>query len=108
MSVGKGGQRQTSSGSTVVDQTTQDYLRQVMEAAKQAGGAGASPLAQNASKSFTDMMSKGNFGMGVLKGDTAGLQTTTNPYQQQVIDANNAQWQNTNAGTMNMVNDAAA
>ena len=55
MSVGKGGQRSTSSGSTVVDATTQDYLRQVMEAAKRAGGSGGSGLANDASKYFTDL-----------------------------------------------------
>jgi hypothetical protein len=102
-----GGQRQTQSQQSGVDATTKSYLQQIMDAAKASGQAGPSPLLTGASGYNTGAMNAGNLGMGFLTGDPRSQQAFMNPYQQQVIDANNAQWANTNAATSNQINDEA-
>lgn len=76
-------------------------------AAQQAGAAGPSPLVGGATDYNTGLMKAGNLGMGALSGSPDAVKALMDPYQQQVIDANNAGWQRTNANTMNQVNDAA-
>lgn len=109
MSIGKGGQRQTqnATSSTGVDPQTQAWIQQTMEAAKGAGAAGPSPLVGDATDYNSGLMKAGNLGFGALSGSPDAVKALMNPYQQQVIDANNAGWQRTNANTMNQVNDAA-
>jgi hypothetical protein len=42
-----------------------------------------------------------------MQGDPAAVQGLMNPYQQQVVDATNRQWDRTDQHTMNAVNDRA-
>jgi hypothetical protein len=90
-----------------MDPATQAYIKSIMEAAQKAGAAGPSPLVGGATDYNSGMMKTGNLGMGALSGDPAAVKSLMDPYQQQVIDANNAQWQRTNQNTMNAVNDRA-
>lgn len=107
MSLSFGGQRQTQSQNTSLDGTTQAYLKQIMDAARGAGAAGPSPLVGGATDYYNTAMTGGNLGMGALSGDPRAAQQLMNPYQSQVIDANNAQWAKTNAATSAQVDDEA-
>lgn len=96
MGISAGGSRttqtQTQSGSQGPDAFTQNWLQQIY-GATQGAAQGGPPQA-------------GLDALNFLSGNSSGSQYM-NPYQQQVIDANNAQWQRTNAQTMNQVADAA-
>lgn len=98
---------QKETGSNFVDQGTQDYLNKIRGAGQAAGAAGPSPLLGGASDYYSGLMKGGNLGFGALSGDAASAQQLMNPYQNQVIDQNNAQWQKINAQTANQVDDAA-
>lgn len=50
----------------------------------------------------------GQEGMAALGGDAGAMARMMNPYEQQVINANNAQWQHTNQQTLNTVDGRAA
>lgn len=106
---GKNKKKETQSynNTTAVDATTQAYQQQIRNAAEQAGNAGPSPLIGGATSYNTGLQNYGDIGARALSGDQQAASQLMNPYQQQVIDANNAQWQHTNAQTMNQVNDAA-
>lgn len=90
-SANKSWQTQTQSGQQGPNEFTQNWLNQIYGAAQGAGG--SVPQSVQGALDF-------------LSGQSNGSQYM-NPYQQQVIDANNAQWQRTNQQTMNAVNDAA-
>jgi len=111
MSVGlgksKGRQTQDFHDQSSIDQATQGYMQQIRDAALAAGNAGPSPLVTGASDYNTALQTAGTLGVNAGSGDAAALSKLMNPYQQQVIDANNANWQHTNAATMQQINDAA-
>lgn len=46
-------------------------------------------------------------GLSALQGNPRAVQAMMNPYQQQVVDANNLQWQKTNQQTMNALDGQA-
>lgn len=92
---------------TGVDQHTQDQLGAIQGAYGDAGKAGPGPLLNGAAGYFTGAQNAGNLGFGALSGDPAAVGKLMNPYQQNVIDMNNANWQKANLQTSNQVNDAA-
>lgn len=104
-----GGSHQSTSekNSSGVDQYTQGQLHGINDAFAQSGRDGPSPLLNDAARYGTTAQTAGNLGFGALSGDPAAAAKLMNPYQQQVIDANNAAWQKTNLQTSNQVNDAA-
>jgi hypothetical protein len=97
----------TQNNATSFDPNSSAYVEHMRQQALAAGNAGPSPLLNGAAGYGTNAQTAGNLGFGALSGDPAAMQRLMNPYQQQVLDANNAQWQHTNAQTMNQVNDAA-
>lgn len=103
----KGGQHQNTHGTSGVDQTTQNYLQQIMQAAQGAGAAGPSPLIGGATGYNSGLMGAGATGAAALGGDPNAIAHLMNPYNQQVIDAMRAQAGVTNQQGMNAVNDAA-
>lgn len=107
MSGSAGGSRQTNTNQTNLDQTTQQRMQDIWNAAQGAGTAGPSPLVGGATDYYKQMMGNGNLGMGALGGDAGSISTLMNPYQQQVINANNAGWDKTNQQTMNAVDQRA-
>lgn len=107
MSKSAGGQRQTQSSQSGVDPTTMEWMRQIMGAAGGAGAAGPSPLVTGATGYNTNAMNAGNLGMGAMSGDADAASKLMNPYQSQVVDATNKQWDQTDQHTMNAVNDRA-
>lgn len=107
MSVSFGGNKGKQKGTTAVDNYTQGYIKRAQGAAEAAGAAGPSPLVTDAADYYTDMQKMGNMGMGALSGDPAQVQAMMNPYQSQVMDGINAQWNKTDQQSMNAVNDRA-
>lgn len=104
----KGGKTSTTTNGP--DAATSAWNNQIMGYAKQAGDAGApgaNPLSTAAGNYYGGTAAAGNLGMGALSGDAASVQKLMNPYQQQVIDANNAAWQKTNAQTAAQTGSAA-
>jgi len=90
-----------------VDAFTKGQLGSIWNAAQQNAQGGPGQLLTGAGQYGTQLQGGGSLGIGALSGDPASIQKLMNPYQQQVIDANNAEWQHTNAQTLNQVNDAA-
>ncbi len=100
-------EKQTYNQNQNVDTQTRDYLSEIQNASRNAGLSGPSPLVTGAAGYNTGLQNAGNLGVSALSGDQAATQQLMNPYQQQVIDANNAQWQHVNQQTQNQVNDRA-
>lgn len=107
MSGSAGGQRQTQNSQTSVDAQTNARMGQLWNAGVQSGNAGPSPLLNGASDFNSGLMGAGATGAAALGGDAAATQKLMNPYQQQVIDQNNAQYGKTLAQTSNHTNDMA-
>lgn len=107
MSFSVGGNKGKSKGTSSIDNPSIAYQEAIRRAAAGAGAAGPSPLVTNASNYYDSMMKSGNLGMGALSGDPNATSQLMNPYQQQVIDATNAQWNQNDQNTMNTVNDRA-
>jgi len=107
MSISLGKKQGSQRGETNVDPETQARMKQMWDAAQAAGKAGPSPLVTGASDYNSGLMRGGNLGLGALMGDKGSVSTLMDPYQQQVIDANNAQWGRVNQQTQNQVNDRA-
>jgi hypothetical protein len=107
MSASTSGQRQTQNSQTSVDAQTNARMGQIYDAGNAAGNAGPGPLLTGASDFNTGLMTAGATGAAALGGDAAATQRLMNPYQQQVIDANNAAYQKTQAQTVNQTNDLA-
>ncbi len=103
----KNKQTQSYNNTTNIDTQTQAYQQAIKNAAEQAGNAGPSPLVTGAAGYNTGLQTAGNLGLGAMSGDSAALAKMMDPYQQQVIDANNAQWQHVNQQTQNQINDRA-
>jgi hypothetical protein len=96
-----------SSGGQSLDPHTQQQLGAIQNAYGQAGAAGPGPLLNGAAGYGTAAQQAGNLGFGALSGDPNAAKQLMNPYQQSVIDANNAQWQKTNAQDTNALNAQA-
>ena len=107
MSFSIGGSKGKNKGSSAVDPKTSDYMERVRQAATGAGQAGPSPLVTGATSYYDSLMKNGNLGMGALSGDPNAASQLMNPYQQQVITATNAQWNNADQNTMNAVDQRA-
>lgn len=90
-----------------LDAFSKGQLGSIWDAAQAAAKGGPGELLTGAGQYGQALQGGGNLGVGALSGDPAAIAKLMNPYQQQVIDANNAEWQHTNAQTMNQVNDAA-
>lgn len=106
----KGGvetQKTTNNANNSVDTQTRDYMTEIQNAARNAGLAGPSALTTGAAGYNTGLQTAGNLGLGALSGDPTAAGKLMNPYQQQVIDANNAQWQRVNQQTQNQIADRA-
>lgn len=103
----KGGARQTSNQQQQIDPQTQAYMTEIMNAARKAGQGGPSPLLGGASDFYTSMMGAGRTGMDALSGDQGAIQGLMNPYQTNVVDAANRNFDLGNANAMRSVNDAA-
>jgi hypothetical protein len=100
-------QKTTENGQQGVDPTTFGRMGELWNAGQAAGLAGPSGLVTGAGQYNTGLQSGGQAGMLALQGDTAATQQLMNPYQQQVVDATNQQWNQNDQYTMNAVNDRA-
>lgn len=107
MSKSAGGQRQSQNQTTNIDPQSQDWLKQIMNAAANAGSQGPSPLVGGATDYNSAAMKAGNLGMGALSGDPNAVASMMNPYQKQVIDAMRAQSGVSDQQGMNTINEAA-
>jgi hypothetical protein len=104
---GGGHQKTTGNSGQSVDPTTFGRIGELWNAGQNSGLAGPSPLATGAGQYGTGLQTAGQQGIAALGGDQAAAQGLMNPYQQQVIDATNAQWNQNDQHTMNAVNDRA-
>jgi len=100
-------QKTTQNSNTNIDTLSAGRTQNIWDAAQGAAGAGPSPLVTGAAGYNDQMMRGGNLGFSAYTGNPQAAQQFMDPYQQQVIDANNAGWQKTNAQTQNQVNDRA-
>lgn len=109
MSFGKGGsvEKTTNNGQTSVDQGTAQRMQEIWQAAQRAGQAGPSGLTTGAADYNSGLMGAGKTGLSALSGDKGALGLLMDPYQQQVVNATNAQWDNTDARSRMATNDAA-
>lgn len=107
MSGGASGKRTTQNSATSVDAQTAGRMGSIWDSGVAAGNAGPSPLVNGAAGYNGGLMDAGATGAAALGGDAAATARLMNPYQQQVIDANNTQYQKTQAQTMNQTDDAA-
>lgn len=100
MSLGKNRSR---SGPT---QATNQRAGDIWRAAERASGAIPTSVT-GAQDYYTGAQTAGRQGLDALTGNAGAQQQFMNPYQTQVIDALNAQFQRGNQMAMNQVNDAA-
>lgn len=107
MSVSIGGGKGKNKGTSAIDNSSQDYMKRVRAAAEAAGKAGPSPLVGGATDYYKQMMGGGNLGLGALSGNAGDVSQLMNPYQQQVVNSMNANWDQADQRTMNEVNDRA-
>jgi hypothetical protein len=101
-------QKTTQNQASSWDPTSQARAGTIWDQGTKAAAAGYSPEAKQAQGTFGGYQEGGNLGFGALTGDSAAAQQFMNPYTQQVIDANDKNWQKTNAQTVNQTNDLAA
>jgi hypothetical protein len=100
-------QKTTQNQNASVDTTTRDWLNQIFNAAQASGEAGPSPLATGASNYFGATQAAGQQALNALAGNPAAAQQLMNPYQSQVIDALNKQYDVSNKQAINAVNNQA-
>lgn len=101
-------QKQTTS--TDVDPRTQRMRGQVYDAATAAANSGApglNPMLSGAQGFLTNGVGQGNLGLNALSGDAGAAGQLMNPYQTQVIDALNNQWDKINRQTTAGLNSQA-
>lgn len=96
-------QKTTENQNSSVDTNTRQQLGGIQNAYTNAGMAGWSPLINGSTGYNTQAMNAGQLGLSALSGNQQAAQQFMNPYQSQVIDANNAQWQRMNQQTQNQV-----
>jgi hypothetical protein len=107
VSLSIGGSKGKNKGTSSIDNPSIEYQNQIRNAAMGAGASGPSPLVGGATDYYKQMMAGGNMGMGAMSGDPNATAALMNPYQQQVINATNQQWDQNDQHTMNAVNDRA-
>lgn len=107
MSFSVGGNKGKSKGTSQIDNPSIAYQNRIRQAAAGAGASGPSPLIGGAADYNKVLMAGGNMGMGAMSGDPNAVNQMMNPYQQQVINATNNQWDQNDQHTMNAVNDRA-
>lgn len=107
MSKSGGGKRETTSQQTGVDPTTFGRMADIWHAAQGSGLAGPGPLLTGAAGFNTQAQNAGAQGLAALGGNPQALQALMDPYQSQVINAANAQYDHSNALAQLGVNDAA-
>lgn len=96
----------TQSGQSGFDPLTEQYRKQIFDAAQGAGH--AVPNAVTGAMDYnTRTMGYGDQGQRALNGDPTAAAAYMNPYQQQVIDAQMKNFGLLNTGTMTAVGDAA-
>lgn len=107
--LGGGGQVQKTNQNqkSQIDDTSAGRTASIWDAANQAANSGPGPLQTQAGQTFSGYQNAGALGIGALSGDPNAAKQFMNPYQQQVIDANNANLNKTNQQTINTTNDAA-
>jgi hypothetical protein len=106
-SAGASVNKQTENSQTGVDPTTMAWMKQMWDAAQGAGAAGPSSLTTDAAGYNSGLMGAGQKGLAALSGDAGAAAGLMNPYQSQVVDAANQQWDRTNQQTTLNANDAA-
>jgi hypothetical protein len=99
--------KKTENQNYSVDTQTRQYMQGVQNAALNAGMEGPSPLLTGAAQYGQGLQNAGATGAAALGGNQAAIGQLMNPYQQNVIDANAANWNKVNQQTMNAVNDRA-
>lgn len=97
----------STKNSTGLDQWSQNYLQGIGQAGQQAAQQGPGPLLTGAGQYGTNLQNGGNLGLSAMSGDPNAMSQLMNPYQQQVIGAQNSIWQQINAQTANQVNQQA-
>lgn len=102
-----GAQRQTQNSQTSVDANTAGQMGSIWNAGVASGNAGPSGLLTDAAGYNSGLMSQGATGAAALGGDAAATQKLMDPYQQQVMDANDKAYQKTQAQSVNQTNDLA-
>jgi len=100
-------QKTTQNSNSSIDNTSQMRTGAIWNAATGAANAGPGAPITQASDAYSGMVKGGNLGFSALTGDPTAAKTFMNPYQQQVIDANDAGWDKINAQTVNRTNDLA-
>lgn len=98
---------QHTNSQSQVDQDTKNRMGGIWDAGAQAGANGPGPVLTGAAGYNTGVMGAGATGAAALGGDPNATARLMNPYQQQVMDANNAAWGKMNAQTVNQENDLA-
>lgn len=106
-SVGKSRNTTTSSGQTGFDPQTQAWIDQIYQASRGAAGQPPPSAVSGAQNYYGGATAAGQRGIAALGGDAGAAQQFMNPYQQQVIDQLNRQFQVGNEMTTRGVNDAA-
>ncbi len=100
-------QKTTQNQASSWDPTSQARAAGIWDKGTAAADAGYGAQAKEAQGTFSGFQQGGNLGFKALTGDQDAAKQFMNPYQQQVIDANNDQWKKTNAQTVNQENDLA-
>ncbi len=100
-------QQQTQTQTTNVSPFTQGQMNGIWGAAQQAAAGGPGANLNSAGGYATGAQNAGQTGLNALSGDQSAVNALMNPYISNVIDANNAQWNNINAGTATASNEAA-
>lgn len=94
----KGGGKQVTT--TAVDKATQDYQNKIHQTAGDAASGystvGPNGATTDALAQYQKYADGGLNGLAALSGDPAAMQRFMNPYQQQVVDASNANFAKTN------------
>lgn len=100
-------QKTTQNQSSSWDPTSQARAGTIWDQGTAAAGAGYSAQAKQSQNTFSGYQQGGNLGFAAMTGDPTAEAQFQNPYNQQVIDANAANWKKTNAQTVNQINDQA-
>jgi len=87
-----GASQSSYGGQTGPDKATQAYIDQIRQAATAAGAAGPGSLLNGAAGYNTGLINAGNTGLAALSGDPTATAALMDPYQKQVVDATNAQF----------------
>jgi hypothetical protein len=96
----------STKGGTGFDPQTQEWINKIRQATYDAAGApppGANPLTGQAGQFYSDQMANAGRGAAALGGDQNALQGLMSPYTQNIIDAQDAEWDRINQRTQGQV-----